>query len=154
VRVNAPGTTSSAIFPLLAEHGATQVEPGHGLTGTTPLHAVRELEELPAVCYLTEVSHVHDGRSYVFGGGLYIDPVFPDYRVRALVDGRLVDATIPPPSMIDYYGRLDGALPTGTTAIFGFRIQAFVTRAYVAGVRGGEVTGIWTGDGKEARWPL
>ena len=25
------------------------------------------------------------GRAYCFGGGLYIDPVFPDYDVKALV---------------------------------------------------------------------
>lgn len=169
VRVNAPGTTSTAVFALLAERGATQVEPGHGLTGTTPLHAVRDLDELPALCYVTEISHLHAGRAFAFGGGLYIDPVSSDYRVRALVadrpgvdDARLLDASIPPPVAIDYYAQLDlagGAPPrTGATVVFGFRIQAFVTRAYVVGVRGvaagqPEVAGIWTADGKEASWP-
>jgi predicted amino acid racemase len=167
VRINAPGTTSSAVFALLAEHGATQVEPGHGLTGTTPLHAVRDLEEIPAACYVSEVSHLYDGRAYAFGGGLYIDPVFPDYRVRALVaerpgETRLLDASIPPPAAIDYYAQLDvaerPAPRTGATVIFGFRIQAFFTRAYVAGVTGvstgsPEVSGVWTSDGKEAAWP-
>jgi predicted amino acid racemase len=167
VRINAPGTTSSAVFGLLAEHGATQVEPGHGLTGTTPLHAVRDLAELPAACYVTEVSHIHDGRAFAFGGGLYIDPVFPDYRLRALVaerpgETRLLDATIPPPAAIDYYGQLDlagGPAPrTGATVVFGFRIQAFVTRAYVVGVTGvaagmPEVAGVWTGERREAEWP-
>src|SRR5439155_18501433 len=150
--INAPGTTSSTVFGLLGEHGATQVEPGHGLTGTTPLHAVRDLAELPAACYVTEVSHLHDGRAYAFGGGLYVDPVFPDYRLRALLDDgdetRLVDASIPPPSAIDYYGQLDygdRAPRTGATVVFGFRIQAFVTRAYVVGIRGGDVAGIWHG---------
>jgi predicted amino acid racemase len=169
VRVNAPGTTSSELFGLLAEHGATQVEPGHGLTGTTPLHAVHELPELPALCYVTEVSHLHDGRAYAFGGGLYVDPVFPDYRVRAVVaerpglaDARTLDASIPPPEAIDYYAQLDvgQARPprTGATVLFGFRAQSFVTRAYMVGVTGastGEpaVAGIWTTDGREAAWP-
>jgi predicted amino acid racemase len=167
VRVNAPGTNSAALFTLLAQHGATQVEPGHALTGTTPLHAVRDLVELPAACYVTEVSHVHDGRAYVFGGGLYVDPVFPPYRLQALVaerpgEGRLLAASIPPPEAIDYYGQLDGvgaALPrTGATVVFGFRMQAFVTRAYVVGVSGvadgrPQVAGIWTTDGREAQWP-
>jgi predicted amino acid racemase len=168
-RINAPGTTASSAFGLLASHGATQVEPGHGLTGTTPLHAIRDLVERPAVCYVTEVSHQHAGRAYAFGGGLYVDPVFGDYRLRALVadqpglaDARLLDASIPPPAAIDYYGQLDpgdGPLPrTGATVLFGFRVQAFVTRAYVAGIEGVEsgkpaVTGIWTSDGKEATWP-
>ena len=46
IEINAPGTTSSAILPMLAEAGATQIEPGHGLTGTTPLHAVSDLAEI------------------------------------------------------------------------------------------------------------
>ncbi len=168
LRVNAPGTTSAAVLSLLADHGATQVEPGHGLTGTTPLHAVRDLDELPAVCYLTEVSHLHAGRAYVFGGGLYIDPVFPEYQPHALVaDGaglgkaHVVEASIPPPAAIDYYGQLDfqGRPPrTGASVLFGFRIQAFVTRASVAGIAGisagaPQANGIWAADGKEAQWP-
>ena len=69
----------------LAEAGATQIEPGHGLTGTTPLHAVEDLPERPAVVYLTEVSHLVGDEAFCFGGGLYIDPVFPDYQVKAIV---------------------------------------------------------------------
>jgi predicted amino acid racemase len=170
VHVNAPGTTSSAMFATLASAGATQVEPGHGLTGTTPLHATREdLPELPAVAYVTEVSHEYGGRAFCFGGGMYIDPVFPDYQVQALVVPRgdfdaafLADAELPPPSMIDYCGMLtppDGrTICTGDTVVFGFRIQAFVTRAFVvpiAGVRGGspQALGIWAGDGRPALWP-
>ena len=110
-----------------------------------------------------------DGRAYVFGGGLYVDPVFGDYPLTALAaedealdDARLLDATIPPPEAIDYYGQLhpaEGRLPApGATVVFGFRIQAFVTRAYVVGITGAAdgtptVEGIWTGDGREAAWP-
>jgi predicted amino acid racemase len=168
LRVNAPGTTSAAVLRTLADHGATQVEPGHALTGTTPLHAVRDLDEVPAACYVTEVSHHHGGRAYVFGGGLYIDPVFPAYQLRALVmerpgldAARLLDASIPPPSAIDYYGQLEQEgrpLRAGATAIFGFRIQAFVTRAPVVGVTGVRsgrpaVSGVWTGEGRMVNWP-
>jgi predicted amino acid racemase len=170
VQVNAPGTTSSVTFPTLAAAGATQVEPGHGLTGTTPLHATTDdLPEVPAAAYVTEVSHEYGGRAYCFGGGMYIDPVFPDYQVRALVApggdfdaAFLADAELPPPSMIDYYGMLtppDGrTIRTGDTVIFGFRIQAFVTRAFVVpiqGVREGSprALGVWAGDGRPALWP-
>ena len=38
IEINAPGTTFSSTLAALAEAGATQIEPGHGLTGTTPLH--------------------------------------------------------------------------------------------------------------------
>jgi len=163
VRVNAPGTTSVEVLSLLAEHGATQVEPGHALTGTTPLHAVRDLPELPAALYLSEVSHHHDGRAYFFGGGTYIDPVFPPYQVRAFARDRLIDAELPPPAMIDYYGQLIGddaePLPAaGEAVVLGFRIQAFVTRAYVTaidGVRAGtpRLAGVWTAAGDPASWP-
>jgi predicted amino acid racemase len=170
VQVNAPGTTSSTVFGALAAAGATQVEPGHGLTGTTPLHATRDdLPELPAAAYVTEVSHHYGGRAYCFGGGMYIDPVFPDYPVKALVApggdfdaAFLADAELPPPSMIDYYGMLtppEGRqIRTGDTVIFGFRIQAFVTRGFIvpiAGVRTGnpQALGVWAGDGRPASWP-
>ncbi len=167
VEVNAPGTTSSAVLQVLANAGATQVEPGHALTGSTPLHAIRDLAELPAALYVTEVSHIHGGRAYCFGNGMYIDPVFPPYQVRALVgrDAHIaieapVAAELPPPAMIDYYGQLDApAAHAGDTVVFGFRIQAFVTRAFVVPVRGvstgsPEVIGIYTSDGAVARWPL
>jgi predicted amino acid racemase len=165
--INAPGTTSTAALDALAAAGVTQVEPGHGLTGTTPLHAVEDLTELPAACYLTEVSHLYEGRAFCFGGGMYVDPVFPPYQVRAVV-GRapgstaLLDATLPPPSAIDYYGQLDltGAPPVapGDSVVFGFRIQAFVTRAYTACISGladgsPRVTGIWTATGEPTSWP-
>jgi predicted amino acid racemase len=147
IEINAPGTTSSANLALLAEAGATQVEPGHGLTGTTPFHAVEDLPERPAVIYLSEVSHLIGGEAYCFGGGLYIDPVFPDYEVRAIVAAEptasaaaLRRVEIPSPAAIDYYGMINatGAAPprVGDSVVFGFRPQAFVTRAYVVGVAG------------------
>ena len=162
VQINAPGTTSTAVLELLARHGATQVEPGHALTGTTPLHARQDLVELPAALYLTEVSHRHGDAAYCFGGGLYIDPVFPPYQVQAFLNGRVVDAVLPPPDAIDYYGRLmpgNGPMPAvGDSVVFGFRIQAFVTRAYVAGIEGistggPRVAGIWSASGEPTDWP-
>lgn len=162
LEINAPGTTSSVVLQALADAGATQVEPGNGLAGTTPLHAVEELPELPAILYLSEISHEYNGKAYCFGGGLYIDPVFEPYQVQALVgrdahalDNRL-DATLPPPSAIDYYGILEprpsGAVEPGETVIFGFRQQVFVTRALVAPISGisqgkPKVEGIWTAMG-------
>jgi len=162
VRVNAPGTTSVEVLEMLAQHGATQVEPGHALTGTTPLHAVRDLPELPAALYLSEISHHHGGRAYFFGGGLYVDPVFPTYPVRALVGDRLIDAELPPPAAIDYYGQLlpgDGPMPAaGETVVLGFRIQAFVTRAHVAAIDGvaagaPRLAGVWTSAGDPVEPP-
>ncbi len=165
IEINAPGTTSSAVLSVLAEAGATQVEPGNGLHGTTPLHAVEDLPEDPAVLYLTEVSHSHGGKAYCFGGGLYIDPVFPAYQVRALVGGgattdrdALRNVEIPDYSAIDYYAMIDADSRPGDTVVFGFRGQAFVTRALVVGIQGvakgsPEVTSIENGFGDTVDWP-
>lgn len=167
VQINAPGTTSTRALTALADVGATQVEPGHALTGTTPWHAIEDLPEVPAVCYLSEVSHTYSGRAYCFGGGMYIDPVFPPYQIQAVV-GRspdstaLLNASLPPPQAIDYYGQLDltdhPEVQTGDSVVFGFRIQAFVTRAYTAGITGlstgtPRVAGIWSADGSVTSWP-
>jgi predicted amino acid racemase len=170
IEINAPGTTSSLLLAGLKEAGATQCEPGNGLQGTTALHVVEDLPELPAMLYLTEVSHLSGGKAYCFGGGFYIDPIFPDYPVRALVSPEptaaadaLLEVEIPPPSAIDYYAMIDAqgtrAPQPGDTAVFGFRGQAFVTRAYVVGVSGisqGKpvVESIENGFGEAESWPV
>lgn len=169
IEINAPGTTSIGVLEALSSAGATQCEPGHGLTGTTPWHAVEDLPELPAALYLSEVSHLHGNDAFCFGGGLYIDPVFPAYDVKALVASeptvageRLYSVEIPPPSAIDYYGMIDNSsAPSkpalGDSVVFGFRPQAFVTRTNTAGVSGiskGEpnVEGIYDGLGNRVEW--
>ena len=170
IEINAPGTTSSVLLQALAEAGATQCEPGNGLHGTTALHVVEDLPELPAVCYLSEVSHLSGGKAYCFGGGFYIDPIFPDYDVKAVVGSEPTTASsalrsveVPPPSMIDYYAMIDATGPNpprpGDSAVFGFRGQAFVTRAYVVGVSGistgqPKVETIENGFGETAAWPV
>ena len=77
--MNAPGTISTAALQQVAKIGATQVEPGHGLTGMTPIQP-----------------------------------------------GSTATPNSTPNRPID-----DGA-----SLIFGFRIQAFVTRARVAAIAG------------------
>ena len=147
LQINAPGTTSATVLPQLSEAGATQIEPGHGLTGTTPLHATQDLPEQPCVCYVSEVAHIHQGIPFCFGGGLYIDPVFGDYQPTAIVAHDPAEITtdpvavdMPNPAAIDYYAKLhpesQRTIAEGATVVFGFRIQAFVTRAFVVGISG------------------
>jgi len=163
VELNAPGTTSTSILGTLAAAGATQVEPGHGLTGTTPLHAVADLVEDPAIVYVSEVSHLHGGEAFVFGGGLYVDPVLGDASTRALVVGEGVEpddvqprpVDMPAANAIDYYATIGvdaGPVAAGDTVVFGFRPQVFVTRGLTAAVSGvgtgaPVVHGIWSADG-------
>lgn len=165
VRVNGPGTTSTTTLAMLADAGVDEVEPGHGLTGMTPPHALEDLPEVPAVAYVSEISHHANGEAFAIGGGFYVDPVFPSYPVHALV-GReaasavLALAELQDPAGIDYHAMLGQprTLTTGETAIFGFRPQIFVTRALVAPIAGvgsgaPRVEGIYAGDGNRVLWP-
>lgn len=135
--MNMPSATSCATLELLKQYGATQGEPGHALTGTTPLHAENELPEKPAIVYVSEVSHHYDDKAYVFGGGFY-----PRSHMKNALVGRDSDAMklVPvfenDPSNIDYYGKLDtDDVQVGDTVIYAFRTQIFVTNAQVAVVK-------------------
>ena len=170
LEINAPGTTSTEILPMLAAAGATQIEPGHGLTGTTPLHVFEDLPEIPAVIYLSEVSHLIGDEAFCFGGGFYIDPVFPDYPLQAVVSREptsartaLKSVEIPGAAAIDYYGMIQNGGPSkariGDSVVFGFRPQAFVARAYTVGISGLSkgapvVEEIYDAFGRVAEWPL
>jgi len=165
-QVNAPGTTSTVALDILARKGATHVEPGHGMTGTTPLHAFSDLHEKPAILYLSEVSHIHAGHAYFYGGGLYVDPVFSNYTVRALsgrdsdsiLEGRY-EAVLPDPSSIDYYGMLrtdSKTVTSGDTVILCFRAQVFHTRANIAVIERNKnevfsIKGYWDTTGRELK---
>jgi predicted amino acid racemase len=145
-QVNMPGNTSVLTMPLLAEAGATHVEPGHGLLGTTPSHAFLDgLPEVPAYTYVSEISHHVGDRAYAFGGGLFRDIYRAGAREDALVGASFEQARENPveyvadiPQIIDYHAVLaDGErCRVGDTALFGFRTQMQMTRSYVAPVSG------------------
>jgi predicted amino acid racemase len=144
-QINAPGMTACCSLPLLAEHGATHGEPGHALTGTTPAHVTGEQPEVPAVVYVSEISHLYSGQAYFFGGGLY-----DRGRIRHALVGRDAEGKLPPVRRaagvplgnIDYHGSITPAagddMRVGDTAVLAFRMQMFVSRAYLAVVRGVE----------------
>jgi predicted amino acid racemase len=137
LQMNMPSATSVATMRLLKENGATQGEPGHALTGSTPLHASQHLAERPAMTYVSEVSHLYQDRAYVFGGGFYPR----SHMEKALVGTKINNLKKVPiiqndPSNIDYYGTLNtGDVKIGDTAIFAFRTQIFVTHAQIAIVK-------------------
>ncbi|MEU8697267.1 YhfX family PLP-dependent enzyme [Streptomyces sp. NPDC048680] len=141
LKLSAPSATSMASLPLLAELGATHGEPGHALTGTTPLHALDPAQpEMPAYVYVSEVAHtLDDGRPAIFGGGFYTRS-----HIRSALlprTGTRLGVQHAPAENIDYYRLLDA--PTraadvriGDTALLAFRTQIFVTRSTVAVVSG------------------
>lgn len=148
LQVNAPSLTCSATIPLLAEMGVTHGEPGHALTGTTPLHAVTEQPEQPAAVYVSEVSHLYGGKAYCFGGGLY-----PRSRVQTALVGHWPERLhrVPveplPADAIDYYGTLvpapDQSVAVGDTVVYAFRMQVFTARSHMAVLSGGRLVGLY-----------
>lgn len=142
-QANGPGGTSCETIPYLAGNGVTHGEPGHGLTGTTPLHAYADLPEKPAIVYVTEVSHKHKDNFQVIAGGYYgrsrMEGCFVGSDETAILD-QFTTAYQNNPETIDYYGTIespqDFAVQIGDTAVFAFRSQIFVTRAHVALVEG------------------
>ncbi len=151
-QINAPGNTSSATMAVLARHGATHVEPGHGLTGTTPNHAHRDdLPEIPAYVYVSEISHHVKGRPYAYGGGLFHD-MHIDGFPGALVGSTWAEArdhgleyVSGVKQVIDYHVVLQSAdgsrslgnqCRVGDTVLMGYRTQMQMTRSYIAPISG------------------
>jgi predicted amino acid racemase len=156
-QINAPGNTTTHTLQRMADEGATHVEPGSGLAGHATYHLVNDdLPERPALVYVTEISHFVEGKAWVFGGGFFLDdpPVSDlsdfDGRRSAIVgrDAGALDRRVPflgtgtaargAFGSLDYHGLLDvdrSSAAVGDTVVFGFRTQAFDTRANVAVVR-------------------
>jgi len=154
-QINAPSVTCVSTIPLLKEMGATHGEPGHSLTGTTPLHSKGLEPEIPSMVYVTEVSHSDEDRAYVFGGGFYSR----SRMEKAYIPTRklVLEAKDVSPESIDYYTALDtrgNKLSSGETVIYSFRTQIFVTRSKVAVIQGihegkPEILGIFNAMGDE-----
>jgi predicted amino acid racemase len=162
-QLNTPGNTAVETLPLLAEGGATHVEPGHGLLGTTPNHIFDNSQpELPTYVYLSEVSHHYNGRAYAFGGGFWtqiagflkVENAEPPLQalVGSDLDGLL--STVldfePLDQIIDYHGALypGDKAAVGDTVVMALYTQAQMTRSYtvpVSGISTGEpeAHGIW-----------
>jgi predicted amino acid racemase len=160
-QINMPADNSSDMFGLAKtaarEFGnSVWLEPGHGISGTTPLHAFRsDLPEIPSIVYATEISHSAGGEFYALGGGMMgADMVtgiwstdFHHFYMHALtarnpesiMEGQSLASQV---GFIDYYIPVRSATSSdlnarsGDTVILGFRPQIFVTRSHVAAVKG------------------
>lgn len=132
--INMPSCTCSNAIPIIKEAGGNCGEPGHGLTGTTPLHKDREQVEKVGYLYLSEVSHNFKDSGYCYGGGHYRR----SHVEKALVGDELKEIKVINPNLesIDYHFELAGKQKIGEPVIMCFRTQVFTTRSHVAVVKG------------------
>lgn len=153
--VIAPSATCCGAMRKLVAFGVTHGEPGHGLIGSTPLHAAFDQPELPAMVYVSEISHSFGGKNYCFGGGHYRRSGMASALVGSRAESlNQVSVTSPELTSIDYHIELEKAGNTGDTVIFAFRSQVFVTRSRVAiaqGIQTGipEIIGLYDSQGRK-----
>ena len=156
-QLNLPSMTCCSSMATLSQLGATHGEPGHALTGTTPLHQFEQPQpETVAMLYLSEVSHHHQGKSYCFGGGYYRRGHMENALIWPQVGSPAVQCQVHNDNQasIDYHLRLSGTAPVGSAVVMAFRTQVFVTRSdivIVAGIHSGQprVIGVWDSLGNE-----
>ena len=150
LQLNMPSGNCVHELAMVAKAGGTHVEPGHGLSGTTPYHADHYGAEKPAYVYVTEVSHNADNKSYCYGGGYYRRGHLLHAAVGSSLGSTKICRVSPPlDECIDYHLELEGNFPVSTSVLMCFRTQMFVTRSSVAVVKGiqsgkPELCGIWS----------
>lgn len=136
-QINMPSVTCTEVIKEIASHGGTHGEPGHGLLGTTPIHARLEQVEVPSIVYVSEISHNFDNMSYCYGGGYYMRSSIEHAVVgRDTNTMKMVEVETPSNDNIDYYIGLKDNSNVGDTVVFSFRTQIFVTRSQVVVVSG------------------
>lgn len=142
--MNVPSLTCCETLEKIRKCGGTQGEPGHGLTGTIPINELEDAKEIPAMVYVTEISHNIYSKAYCYGGGFY-----PRGNLKNALVGKSLEESVKtkigsiPLENIDYYLPLEEKFNIGDTVIMAFRTQIFVTRSTVV-----LVEGIQSGKGK------
>lgn len=135
--INVPSATCTRSISKIKSLNGTIGEPGHGFTGTTPGHALLDLEEKTAVVYVSEVSHNFKNHSYFFGGGFYRRGHWKTaYIVKENGDYVVDEVILPNFECIDYYIGLKQNHEVGNIVISSFRFQMFTSRSDVILVEG------------------
>ncbi len=158
--INLPSATCYASIPLIEQLGGNNGEPGHGLSGTTPLHKYTRQPENVGYVYVSEVSHNFEDKAYCYGGGHYRRGHMENVLVgTSPADATMAKISAPDDDSIDYYFEIDRNEHVGDACIMCFRTQMFTTRSTIAVVRGlhadhGVISGYYDGLGNkmEMNW--
>lgn len=153
-QLNMPSATCVNSIEKIYREGGTHGEPGHGLTGSTPYHKFNDGDELPAMVYVSEVSHNLQDKAYCYGGGHYRRSHMENALVgQDLENSKIIEVIPPTDESIDYHFELSENCKVSDTVVMAFRTQIFVTRSNVAivkGIKSGnpEIVGIYDSQGR------
>ena len=152
LQVNMPSCNSLGSLPLLTQFGGTHAEPGHALTGTSPDNPFLANPLIPAMLYVSEISHHHEKNSQCFGGGHYRRSHMQNAVVFEGDEAKTTQVLTPNVEAIDYHFALNGLFKIGSPVIMSFRSQIFVTRSQVAIIKGlstnaPQLASIWDAQG-------
>ena len=158
--INIPSATCCSSIKEIKELGGNTGEPGHGLTGTTPLHKASDEKERVGYVYVSEISHNFKDKSYCYGGGHYRRGHMENVLVgTSLDDARMLKVKAPNDDSIDYHFEISENTKVSDTAVMCFRTQIFTTRSHVAIVEGlsegkPEITGLYDSQGQRIKLDL
>ncbi len=158
--VNMPSANSVNTLKDISRFGGTHAEPGHALTGTMPINSKKNMAEMLAIMYVSEVSHFVKDKAYFYGGGHYRRGHFENIVVvnkNIELDFKVNEFD---PHSIDYYLNFDHnkqKIYIGDLVMGSFRTQIFVTRAKVVVVKGlsqgnPKIVGTYSSQGDLIEW--
>jgi predicted amino acid racemase len=145
LRVNCAANCNTITFETLARYGATDMEPGSAMSGSTQFHLRQDLPERPAQVYVSEVMHYWNDEVYTLGGGLTWLFAPDEWSPRCFVGSTFEEArdrimTMRSKGVVDYFGVCGRLLPLpriGDSVVYPLLLpQIFMNRAYVAAVSG------------------
>lgn len=153
MRLNLPSCTQTTLLDCISTSGGNSAEPGSALVGLTPNNRDGGAVEIPAILYLSEVSHNCNDKGFCYGGGYYRRGEILHAMVgNSIADSTTVGVTKPNSDNIDYHFELAEPCPVGASVIMCFRTQVFVTRSRVvtiSGLHSGNpmIEGVYTAQG-------
>ncbi|MGI6607691.1 MAG: alanine racemase [Erysipelotrichaceae bacterium] len=134
--INLPSATCCYTMGIIHKYGGNSGEPGHGLTGTTPLHKYTVQPEKIGYVYVSEISHNFKENSHCYGGGFYRRGNLESALVGTSLENSKKVKCSAADNNIDYHFKLQGRHKVGDGVIMCYRVQIFTTRSHVAVVKG------------------
>ena len=146
-QINAPGNNFSEVFKILADAGATHLEPGLALLGISFSHALDDIKGTPSHVFVTEIIHKINGKGYAVGEGFWEHNMSIESNLKNALVGSSFDECMNnvldiedkgQGQVINYHGIITqgNKCKIGDTVISSSFVNMQETNAYTAAVSG------------------